>query len=1203
MNAPVTGTRRRTSARTAAALTAAALGAAILAAPAAAQTGSTDCAALGDDPAAAGLESALQAARDCGVEVRLTGRSTPYATVYVTPENRLHYVATTAPVQGHAEAGALDPTLVAADGALAPAATDWPFRLPYDAAGLPLLDTPYAELYWDGATPVPAYSGTTAAYRGLAPGLDFAADVDTAAADLRFTVADRAAWDAVAEGLAVGPEDSAYVTDSGALAVFADTDYAYGVQVEGTTPFTVRDADGAVTPAEIEQDESGALTVTVPEEVLATAAYPLELTAQWALREFPVPGWGSVTSAAELALHRGEGGLDEPYFEAAGETGDVLAGPYCDALADPACETVHQAASYWSFPWPMIESLRATAVEGFTYPVASASFRIDAAEGAECRAPDLARPAGYLLTTTWSSRPSATGATAAGTCADGTAAYDVSDLLAPVWSNGNSDYSPALLAMADSAETARFDGATARLDVYFDIVGYLFSIPTSSCGTSSAPRYYRSAVASLGGDHRIETWRPDLIDLGLTWSAEVFDAYTGEPVAAAGPLDAPDGSRPAGQLDEPLGPGRYRAVYTVESSTTAFSTVKTCYFGVDTAWPEVVGVAVAPGPHYIGDTVAVDVTVSDDGFPDGRAEIDVACASGDLCDGVETVVLRDGTTAEFAFELRDGSGVASFRATDDAGQYDYSSTVVIPATVNTYDYNGDRFQDLYLVRKSDGHLLFYPGKGDGALGTAVSRGGGWNAMDVVMAGDLTGDGDPDLLARDTRTGNLYTYPGDGAGNFEPRILAGGGWNAISVFTSAADFDGNGTVDLFAIRESDGRLLFHPGKGDGTFGARTFPALPTGGNGWGSYTGMMTLSPRGNNDALPDLLLRDTNGDYQVLNGNGRGGVENSTAALGMATVRSDGTYRTYAQITAAGDQNADGRDDFVAVDARTGELLLIAGADYTPAVTVLSKTGGAFRVPAVDAADPYDYTGDLHTDVYGLRAADGVLKIYEGAGSGLVAGDDVAYVGGADLVETAGDMTGDGLPDLLVRWEGGDLEVFRGGIGGNFNRGIGAVGTGWHKMSALVSGQDFNGDGKVDIVAREAATGYLWLYPGKGDGTVGARVKTGSGWNAMRELTAVGDLDHDGHADLLAVRTSDNCLYRYDSTGTGALQSGVKVGCGWAGLDALASVGDFDGDGHADLAARRNSDGKLFLYKGNGAGGFASAVAIGTGWNRMSTIA
>ncbi|MFC7158170.1 FG-GAP repeat domain-containing protein, partial [Pseudidiomarina halophila] len=137
-------------------------------------------------------------------------------------------------------------------------------------------------------------------------------------------------------------------------------------------------------------------------------------------------------------------------------------------------------------------------------------------------------------------------------------------------------------------------------------------------------------------------------------------------------------------------------------------------------------------------------------------------------------MLRDGTTAEFAFELRDGSGVASFRATDDAGQYDYSSTVVIPATVNTYDYNGDRFQDLYLVRKSDGHLLFYPGKGDGALGTAVSRGGGWNAMDVVMAGDLTGDGDPDLLARDTRTGNLYTYPGDGAGNFEPHILAGGG---------------------------------------------------------------------------------------------------------------------------------------------------------------------------------------------------------------------------------------------------------------------------------------------------------------------------------------------------------------------------------------------------------------------------------------------
>nr|BFF23126.1 hypothetical protein GCM10025732_10910 [Glycomyces mayteni] len=141
-----------------------------------------------------------------------------------------------------------------------------------------------------------------------------------------------------------------------------------------------------------------------------------------------------------------------------------------------------------------------------------------------------------------------------------------------------------------------------------------------------------------------------------------------------------------------------------------------------------------------------------------------------------------------------------------------------------FDYNGDGYQDLYSVRKSDGALLFSAGRGDETLPAPVSVASGWGPMDVVMAGDLTGDGTPDLLARDNRTGTLYTYPGDGAGGLGPRINLGTGWNTMAAFSSAGDFTGDGLLDIAAVRKSDGQFYVFPGDGDGTFGARTAPGI-------------------------------------------------------------------------------------------------------------------------------------------------------------------------------------------------------------------------------------------------------------------------------------------------------------------------------------------------------------------------------------------
>jgi hypothetical protein len=61
------------------------------------------------------------------------------------------------------------------------------------------------------------------------------------------------------------------------------------------------------------------------------------------------------------------------------------------------------------------------------------------------------------------------------------------------------------------------------------------------------------------------------------------------------------------------------------------------------------------------------------------------------------------------------------------------------------------------------------------------------------------------------------------------------------------------------------------------------------------------------------------------------------------------------------------------------------------------------------------------------------------------------------------------------------------------------------------------------------------------------------------------------------------------------------MGRGWNALSTIISSEDFNGDGKSDVLDR-GWDGTWSMYRGNGAGGFLAAKAVGSGGNISSTI-
>ena len=95
----------------------------------------------------------------------------------------------------------------------------------------------------------------------------------------------------------------------------------------------------------------------------------------------------------------------------------------------------------------------------------------------------------------------------------------------------------------------------------------------------------------------------------------------------------------------------------------------------------------------------------------------------------------------------------------------------------------------------------------------------------------------------------------------------------------------------------------------------------------------------------------------------------------------------------------------------------------------------------------------------------------------------------------------------------------------------------------------------------------------------------------MTALTSPRDFNGDGRSDLLA-RDTTGVLWLYPGNGKGGWLPRIRLGAGWNTMTAVFGAGDFNGDGKADVLARDKAN-TLWLYPGSGKGGWLPRVNLG----------
>lgn len=215
-----------------------------------------------------------------------------------------------------------------------------------------------------------------------------------------------------------------------------------------------------------------------------------------------------------------------------------------------------------------------------------------------------------------------------------------------------------------------------------------------------------------------------------------------------------------------------------------------------------------------------------------------------------------------------------------------------------------------------------------------------------------------------------------------------------------------------------------------------------------------------------------------------------------------------------------------------------------------------------------------------------------------------------------GDFNGDGADDLLLQTRGpghatylilsdgqGDLLPER-----DVNSESGMTQALWSAEYRQPQVGDYNGDGRDDLLLQPLAAGhacYLLLADSSGGFEhvrVVAPAEDNVVWRQEYRRVALGDVDGDGRTDvLLAGRTPADATYIAWGEAVDGLAAPVDITTAhgmtaalWAADARALHVGDFNGDGRADLLLQSSGSNSTLLLYAAVAGGWSPPLDITT---------
>ena len=543
-----------------------------------------------------------------------------------------------------------------------------------------------------------------------------------------------------------------------------------------------------------------------------------------------------------------------------------------------------------------------------------------------------------------------------------------------------------------------------------------------------------------------------------------------------------------------------------------------------------------------------------------------------------------------------------------------------PFAAAAADVNADGIADIVTANAFDNTVSVLLGTSGGNFQAQRTFAVGSRPYSIAVA-DVNGDGKPDLVTTNYGDNSVSVLLNDGGGSFQQQRTSG--TDRSPVQTVETDVNGDGRPDLVTVNNHDSAFGVLLGKGDGTFEAVTGASSV----GLSDTPFLMDL----NSDGVPDSIVLDRSGNILF-----RKGLAGATGAVAPPVILNPGRPAHDITILRIGPQFA-----IAAADAHFDPSLSTRQFSFTVSIyTVSQEDNGtvnlwvgpppqissthiiseddnvsrrnAFSTTALPTSlAAADLTGNGLDDLVAANALDNSVTIVLQYSPGQFGVPITLPTGIAPSDIAVTDVNGDGLPDIVVSDQASaDVNVLLNDPGQSFSRSLrfrastGVYGldttsgapvvSSFAQSVSLVAG-DFTGDGRNDLAVVNQETHSFSILVANGHGgfanpQLGRTTSTSEGLSINERAGAIvtGDFNRDGHLDLAVLMEDTGRLWIYSGNGDATFRHtfSIPVGDQATGLSVVPGSGNgllnlLVGNGFGDVLTLEGKGNGTFQIQGS----------------------